>query len=70
MKLTVKTLKGSKFGVECETSHTVREVKGIIESTNSDLIASNLKLIHSGKVLKDDTTIESKSCRELELSMI
>mmetsp|Transcript_5601 Transcript_5601/g.6218 ORF Transcript_5601/g.6218 Transcript_5601/m.6218 type:complete len:471 (+) Transcript_5601:74-1486(+) len=59
MKLTVKTLKGGKFGVECETSHTVREVKGIIESTNSDLIASNLKLIHSGKVLKDDTTVES-----------
>jgi len=59
MKLTVKTLKGSKFGVECETTHTVREVKGIIELTNSDLLASNLKLIHSGKVLKDDATVES-----------
>jgi len=59
MKLTVKTLKGSKFVVDCEPTNTVVEVKGIIESTNSDLPASNLKLIHSGKVLKDVTTIES-----------
>lgn len=59
MKLTVKTLKGSKFVVECEPSQTVSAVKGIIESTNAELPASNLKLIHSGKVLKDDSTIES-----------
>jgi len=59
MKLTVKTLKGSKFEVECESSSTVLEVKGIIQSTNSDLSSTNLKLIHSGKVLKDDTSIES-----------
>lgn len=32
MKLTVKTLKGSKFEVECESSSTVLEVKGIIVS--------------------------------------
>ena len=30
MKLTVKTLKGSKFVVDCEPSQTVLEVKGII----------------------------------------
>jgi len=59
MKLTVKTLKGSKFVVDCEPTNTVLEVKGIIESTNSDLPACNLKLIHSGKVLKDVTSIES-----------
>lgn len=59
MKLTVKTLKGGKFEVECEPSNTVVEVKGIIESTKTDLTAANMKLIHSGKVLKDDYSIES-----------
>ncbi|KAG7346612.1 DNA repair helicase rad25 [Nitzschia inconspicua] len=59
MKLTVKTLKGGKFEVDCEPSNTVLEVKGIIESTNADLPAANMKLIHSGKVLKDDQSIES-----------
>ena len=32
MKLTVKTLKGGKFQVDCETSNTVLQVKGIIVS--------------------------------------
>eukprot|EP00536_Pseudo-nitzschia_multiseries_P005525 jgi/Psemu1/254556/estExt_Genewise1Plus.C_1040003 len=59
MKLTVKTLKGSKFEIDCEPTNTVPEVKAIIESTQSELPASNTKLIHSGKVLKDDATVES-----------
>lgn len=32
MKLTVKTLKGGKFEVECDGSNSVAEVKGIIVS--------------------------------------
>mmetsp|Transcript_4858 Transcript_4858/g.10874 ORF Transcript_4858/g.10874 Transcript_4858/m.10874 type:complete len:456 (-) Transcript_4858:8-1375(-) len=64
MKLTVKTLKGSAFVVECEPSQTVLEVKGIIESTNADLPASSMKLIHSGKVLMDDPTIESYGIKQ------
>lgn len=59
MKLTVKTLKGGKFSVDAEPSSTVAEVKGIIEAAKSELPAANMKLIHSGKVLKDDDTIES-----------
>jgi hypothetical protein len=35
MKLTVKTLKGSKFQVDAEPSNTVAEVKGIIVSSKS-----------------------------------
>jgi len=58
MKLTVKTLKGGKFEVDCEAASTVAQVKGIIESQKSELPAANMKLIHSGKVLKDDQTIE------------
>jgi len=70
MKLTVKTLKGSKFVVECESSQTVLEVKAIIESTNSELPASNLKLIHSGKVLKDGPTIESCGIKENDFLVV
>ena len=33
MKLTVKTLKGSKFEVDCEPDNTLLEVKGIIVSS-------------------------------------
>jgi UV excision repair protein RAD23 len=57
MKLTVKTLKGGKFEVNCETSNSVAQVKGIIESQKAELPAASIKLIHSGKVLKDDQTI-------------
>jgi hypothetical protein len=32
MKLTVKTLKGGKFQVDCEGSNSVAQVKGIIVS--------------------------------------
>lgn len=58
MKLTVKTLKGGKFQVDAEPSKTVAEVKTIIEAAKSELPAANMKLIHSGKVLKDDDTID------------
>eukprot|EP01082_Thalassiosira_pseudonana_P004685 g3982.t1 g3982 contig15:73891-76034(+) len=59
MNLTVKTLKGGKFTVEVEAEKTVAEVKVAIEQTNKDLPASSMKLIHSGKVLKDEDKIES-----------
>ncbi|EED91766.1 Rad23 like protein, partial [Thalassiosira pseudonana CCMP1335] len=58
MNLTVKTLKGGKFTVEVEAEKTVAEVKVAIQ-TNKDLPASSMKLIHSGKVLKDEDKIES-----------
>eukprot|EP00577_Skeletonema_sp_RCC1716_P029896 CAMPEP_0113393314 /NCGR_PEP_ID=MMETSP0013_2-20120614/11802_1 /TAXON_ID=2843 ORGANISM="Skeletonema costatum, Strain 1716" /NCGR_SAMPLE_ID=MMETSP0013_2 /ASSEMBLY_ACC=CAM_ASM_000158 /LENGTH=55 /DNA_ID=CAMNT_0000276865 /DNA_START=70 /DNA_END=234 /DNA_ORIENTATION=+ /assembly_acc=CAM_ASM_000158 len=54
MQLTVKTLKGGKFTIEVEPSNTVAEAKAVIETTKSELPAANMKLIHSGKVLKDD----------------
>jgi len=59
MNLTIKTLKGGKFTVEVEPSSTVAEVKTVIEKEKSELPAASMKLIHSGKVLKDDDKIES-----------
>lgn len=57
MQLTVKTLKGGKFVVNAEPTNTILEVKGFIEQTNSELPAANMKLIYSGKVLKDTDTV-------------
>lgn len=59
MQLTVKTLKGEKFVVNAEPSSTIAEVKTIIEAEKAELPAANMKLIHSGKVLKDTDSVES-----------
>merc|ERR1719293_86019 len=59
MNLTVKTLKGGKFTIEVDPSNTVAEIKNVIENTKSELPAAGMKLIHSGKVLKDNEKIES-----------
>lgn len=55
----MKTLKGGKFTIEVDPSNTVAEIKTVIENTKSELPAEGMKLIHSGKVLKDDEKIES-----------
>jgi UV excision repair protein RAD23 len=59
MDITVKTLKGEKFTVQVEPTHTIAEVKTIIEAAKAELPAMNMKLIHSGTVLKDTDTIEA-----------
>lgn len=59
MKLTVKTLKGEKFTVDAELSNTVAEVKVLIEAAKPALSAATMRLIHSGKILKDDDIIEA-----------
>lgn len=57
MQLTLKTLKGEKFVITADESNTIAEVKTIVEQEKSELPAANMKLIHSGKVLKDTQTI-------------
>lgn len=59
MNLTIKTLKGGKFVVEVEPTNKVGEVKAIVETAKPEFPAASMKLIHSGKVLKDDMVIES-----------
>lgn len=70
MKLTVKTLKGEKFPIDVEASLTVEQVKGIIESTKSELPAVNMRLIFSGKVLKDADALESCGVKENDFLVV
>ncbi|GKY92368.1 hypothetical protein MPSEU_000207700 [Mayamaea pseudoterrestris] len=59
MKLTIKTLKGEKFQLEVDESKSVEELKGLIEAEKSELPAAGMKIIHSGKVLKEGDSIAS-----------
>ncbi|TVU11726.1 hypothetical protein EJB05_45338 [Eragrostis curvula] len=66
MKLNVKTLKGTSFEIEAAAESSVAEVKRIIESSHGANVypADQLMLIYQGKILKDDTTLESNKVAE------
>nr|XP_027079127.1 ubiquitin receptor RAD23d-like isoform X2 [Coffea arabica] len=66
MKVSVKTLKGTHFQIEVKPDDYVADVKRIIETIQgSDVYpAAQQMLIHQGKVLKDDTTLEENKVAE------
>ncbi|KFK37713.1 hypothetical protein AALP_AA3G019400 [Arabis alpina] len=66
MKIFVKTLKGTHFEIEVKPEDSVADVKKNIETVQgADLYpATKLMLIHQGKVLKDETTIEENKVAE------
>lgn len=66
MKVFVKTLKGTHFEIEVQPQDTVVDVKKNIETVQgSDVYPAALQmLIHQGKVLKDDTTLEENKVAE------
>ncbi|KAL5727557.1 UV excision repair protein RAD23 B [Ranunculus cassubicifolius] len=60
MKLTVKTLKGSHFEIRVHPNDTVMAVKKNIEDVQGkdNYPCGQQLLIHNGKVLKDESTLE------------
>mmetsp|Transcript_15313 Transcript_15313/g.29694 ORF Transcript_15313/g.29694 Transcript_15313/m.29694 type:complete len:471 (-) Transcript_15313:39-1451(-) len=60
VKLTVKTLGGVKFPIEVEDSETIKQVKEKIKEIKSWEVVSQ-KLIHKGKILADDKTVQECS---------
>ncbi|GES66942.1 UV excision repair protein rhp23 [Aspergillus terreus] len=63
MKLTFKDLKQEKFEIDAEPSETVGQVKERICQLKGWEVPQ-LKLIYSGKILKDENTIESYKVEE------
>ncbi|KAJ8577831.1 hypothetical protein ON010_g1373 [Phytophthora cinnamomi] len=63
MKLTVKTLQGVAFSLDAELTDAVSAVKQKIEGLQS-FPAAQQKLIHAGKVLKDDSTLAEYNVKE------
>jgi len=57
MKISVKNLKGEVFQVEAESTDQISVLKAKIQTARNELAADRQKLIHSGKILRDDQTI-------------
>ncbi|KAG9145284.1 hypothetical protein Leryth_008220 [Lithospermum erythrorhizon] len=66
MKIFVKTLKGSHFEIQVQPQDTVAGVKKIIETVQGADVypAAQQMIIHQGKVLKDETTLEESKVSE------
>ncbi|CAN0876373.1 Ubiquitin receptor RAD23c [Linum grandiflorum] len=66
MKISVKTLKGSNFDIEVKPEDTVAYVKSLIETAQGADVypAGQQMLIHQGKVLKDNTTLDENKVVE------
>ncbi|KAL6655987.1 hypothetical protein ACP70R_006813 [Stipagrostis hirtigluma subsp. patula] len=66
MRVSIKTLKGSSFQIEVAPADKVADVKKVIESTQGQNVypAEQQVLIHKGKVLKDETTLEENKVEE------
>ncbi|KAF2711190.1 UV excision repair protein Rad23 [Pleomassaria siparia CBS 279.74] len=63
MKITFKDLKQNKFVIDAEPSETIGQLKAKIQAEKSWEVATQ-KLIYSGKILKDDETVESYNIEE------
>ncbi|XP_022862595.1 ubiquitin receptor RAD23c-like [Olea europaea var. sylvestris] len=72
MKIFVKTLKGTHFEIEVKPEDTVADVKKTIETCQSSDVypAAQQMLIHQGKVLKDETTLEENKVAEKSFIVI
>ncbi|GKU97544.1 hypothetical protein SLEP1_g10685 [Rubroshorea leprosula] len=66
MKIFVKTLKGTHFEIEVKPEDTVADVKNNIETAQGQDVypAAQQMLIHQGKVLKDNTTLDENKVAE------
>ncbi|CDY26494.1 BnaC09g41740D [Brassica napus] len=63
MKIFVKTLKGDRFEIQVNPEDSVTDVKKNIE-TVLGVPSAEQGLIHKGKVLKDETTLEANNVSE------
>ncbi|XP_074589086.1 ubiquitin receptor RAD23d-like isoform X2 [Curcuma longa] len=66
MKIFVKTLKGTNFEIDVKPEDTVAEVKRFIETSQGKTVypAEQQMLIHQGKILKDNTTLDENKVSE------
>ncbi|CAL9136500.1 unnamed protein product [Musa textilis] len=72
MKIFVKTLKGTNFEIDAKPEDTVADVKRYIETSQGKTVypAEQQMLIHQGKVLKDDTTLDENKVSENSVLVI
>ncbi|XP_074591518.1 ubiquitin receptor RAD23d [Curcuma longa] len=66
MKIFIKTLKGTNFEIDVKPEDTVAEIKKFIETSQGQAVypAEQQMLIHQGKILKDNTTLDENKVAE------
>lgn len=64
MKVSIKTLKGEQFQVEASPTDSISVVKEAIFAAKPEFQTDRQKLIHSGKVLKDNVTLSESGITE------
>lgn len=64
MKFNIKSSGDVKIPIEIDSEKTILELKQQIQSIDSNFPADRLRLIYSGKVLKDDQTVGSYNIAE------
>ncbi|KAF0714052.1 Aste57867_4066 [Aphanomyces stellatus] len=69
MKLTVKTLQGVAYSIDAELDETVESVKRKVEGVNG-AAPENQKLIHAGKVLKDESKLSEYNIKENDFLVV
>ncbi|PWN33394.1 UV excision repair protein Rad23 [Meira miltonrushii] len=69
MKLKFKSLQGSTFTVDAESSDSIATVKGKIESQQGFQV-SQQKIIYSGKILTDADTVQSCGVSEKDFLVL
>lgn len=60
MEVSIKTLEGKMFKVKASPDESVGNLKALIEKQSPEMKAGQLKLIHAGKVLKDEEILADK----------
>mmetsp|Transcript_14944 Transcript_14944/g.38398 ORF Transcript_14944/g.38398 Transcript_14944/m.38398 type:complete len:355 (-) Transcript_14944:31-1095(-) len=65
MKVTLKTVQGTQFGLELEEGTKIADVKAMVQSKQGEgFLAEKMLLIYKGQVLKDDTTLGENNVTE------
>ena len=57
MLITIKTLSGRKLSLDFEPSQKVEEIKNALQEKEG-IPVQQIRLIYSGKILKDELTIQ------------
>lgn len=70
MKITIKTLENKKHDLEVKEDETIGNVKKRVEEELNLGPASGQKLIHQGKILKNDATVGSAKIKENDFLIV
>ena len=70
MRLNVQTMKNVKYAVEVNETDTVLDVKKALQQQHQLGEPDEQKLIHVGKILKDDQTLEAAKVKNNDLIVI